>query len=387
MDSGNGEHEPRQRHGIVYILPVLETGGAQRQLRELLLALDRSRFDPVLVGFDGYVCDYVPHLEATGTPVVLLPKKRGFDPLAVFRLARFLRRRKPAIIHALNSSGNRYGVIAAILARVPGRITTELNYFQWERSKRHDLLDRIIGRFTDRVVANSHYVKVVFGRATKIPPEKIDVIYNGYRVDQYEAVSRRDDARRDKRRELGLKNDCVAFGIIARLARVKNHLMLLRACRLLNDSGHAYQVVMAGDGPERADLESLARELGVSDSVAFLGNRTDPLEITGALDVTLLTSTTESLSNAIIESLLAARPVIATDVGGNPELVTDGRNGFLVPSDDADTLAARMRQFIENPDLIRKLGAAARNDAVKTFSAERMIRLTEGLYDEILPSH
>lgn len=387
MDSGDGKCEPGGKHGIVYILPVLETGGAQRQLRELLLALDRSRFDPILVGFDGQKNDYVPHLEATGTPVVLLPKRPGFDPLAVFRLARFLRRTKPAIIHALNSSGNRYGVTAAVLAGVPGRITNELNYFQWERSKRHDLLDHIIGRYTDRVVANSHYVKTVFGRATKIPQQKIDVIYNGYRVGRYEAVSRDDDARRDKRRELGLQDDRVAFGIIARLAKVKNHRMLLRASRMLNESGHAHQVVVAGDGPERAGLESLARELGVSGSVAFLGNRTDPLEVTGALDVTLLTSTTESLSNAIIESLLAARPVIATDVGGNPELITDGRNGFLVPSDDAETLAARMRQLIENPGLIRQLGAAARDDAVKTFSAERMIRLTEGLYDEILESH
>jgi glycosyltransferase involved in cell wall biosynthesis len=387
MDSGGVKREPGKRHRIVYILPVLETGGAQRQLRELLLALDRSRFDPLLVGFDGPDSDYVPHLEATGTPVVLLAKKAGFDPLAVFRLARFLRRTRPAIIHALNSSGNRYGVTAAVLAGVPGRITTELNYFQWERSRRHDLLDRIVGRFTDRVVANSHFVKEVFGRATSIPPEKIEVIYNGYRVDRYEAASRDDGARRDKRRELGLRDDRIAFGIIARLATVKNHRMLLRASRLLNESGHAHQVLVAGDGPERAGLESLAGELGVSGNVAFLGNRSDPLAVTGALDVTLLTSTTESLSNAIIESLLAARPVIATAVGGNPELITDGRNGFLIPSDDAEALAARMRQLIEDPKLIRKLGATARDDAVKTFSAERMIRLTEGLYDKILQSH
>jgi glycosyltransferase involved in cell wall biosynthesis len=384
MKSDSGGHQPRPKHRIVYVLPVLETGGTQRQLREMLLALDRSTFDPYVVGFDGYNSDYVPQLEATGTPVTLLPKRRGFDPLVVVRLVRYLRRKKPAIVHALNTSGNRYGVTAAVLARVPGRITAERNFFQWDRSRYHDLIDRLLGYFTYRVVANSHHVKNAFSQATGIPPGKIDVIYNGYRLDRYETVSRRGAARCEKRRELGLKDDCVAFGIIARLAEVKNHRMLLEACRLLTESGHAYQLIVAGDGPERANLESLARERGIAENVAFLGNRTDALEITGAVDVTLLTSTTESLSNAIIDSLLTGRPVIATEVGGNPELIANGRNGFLVPSDDAAALAERMRQLIECPDDIRKLGDAAREDAVNTFSAERMIRSTEELYGEIL---
>jgi len=367
--------------GIVYIMPVLETGGTQRQLRELLMALDRDRFDPVVVGFSGYATTFREQLEATGTPVEVLPKRRGFDPLAVLRLARFLRQRKPAVIHAQSATGNRYGVIAAILARVPGRITSERYFFEWDRSRLTNRLDRLLGRFTNRVVANSRHVKDAVHRATNIPAEKIEVVYNGYRVERYEAASRHDEARQAKRYELGLPDGCTSFGIIARLAEVKNHRMLLRACARLCESGHEYRLVVAGDGPEREGLEALARELGVADRVAFLGNRTDPVEITGAIDVTLLTSTTESLSNAIIESLLTARPVVATDVGGNGELVRDDVNGFLVPDDDDGALADRMRRLIEDPDLCRKLGDAARADAVETFSLRRMVEQMQTLYE------
>ena len=366
-------------------MPHLETGGTQRQLREVLLNLDRDRFEPRVVGFTGFNNDYQAQLEATGTPVDVLSKERGFNPIFLWQFTRYLRKTRPTIIHAMQSSGNRYGVIAAVLARVPFRITMELYFFDWERNSFiWDPLDRLIGRWTDRIIANSNFVRDRYHRATGVPLDKFKVIYNGYDIKKYARVSLRDEGWKAKRRELGLKDGRTAIGIVARLVKVKNHAMLLRAAAKLLAQGLAFQVLIVGDGALRGELEEMNRKLGLEEHISFLGTRTDAAEIMGALDLTTLTSETESLSNSIIESLLTGRPVVATAVGGNPELIEDGKNGFLVPHDDADSLADRLRRFIAEPSLTEKMGRQAQEDATHKFGTDVSMGKLNRLYLEVL---
>jgi len=375
------------RSGIIYVLPHLETGGTQRQMKELLLGLDRDRFEPRVVAFSGFGSDYRSEIEATGTPVTILPKRKGGDPLIILRLARYFHRHRPAIVHTLQTAGNRYGIIAARIAGIPHRITTELYYFDWEHKYRIiDLLDRLVARWTSVLVANSHFVKKELNRALSIPLEKMEVVYNGYDVDFYRRASLDGERREARRRELGLENGIAAFAIVARLVLVKNHAMLLRAAGALKAEGHDFRLLLAGDGAERSALEEQVRQLDLQQQVSFLGTRSDASEIMGAVDVTLLTSHTESLSNSIIESLLTGRPVLVTDVGGNPELIRDGENGFLVPDDDHQALAERMKRFILDPSLAGKMGRRAREDAQKTFSAAKMVDETCAVYHHLLDS-
>jgi len=375
----------KRRSGIVYVLPHLETGGTQRQMKELLLGLDRDRFEPRLVAFTGFGSDYRTEIEATGTPVTLLPKRKGGDPFFVFRLARYLREHRPAVVHTLQTAGNRYGTVAARLAGIPHRITTELYYFDWEHKYRIlDALDRQVARWASVVLANSHFVKHELNRALGIPLEKMDVVYNGYDIDFYRHATGDGAARRTKRQELGLEDGVASFAIVARLVLVKNHEMLLRAAGLLHEEGHDFRLLVAGDGIRREALEEMARKLDIEQQVRFLGTRSDAAEIMGAVDATVLTSHTESLSNAIIESLLTGRPVLATDVGGNPELVHDGENGYLIPANDHQALADRMRRLILDPALAASMGRRAQEDACRNFSAANMVEQTCAVYHRLL---
>lgn len=373
------------RSGIIYVLPHLETGGTQRQLKELLLGLDRDRYQPRVAAFTGFGSDYRPEIEATGTPVTMLNKRKGGDPFFVFRLASFFRKHRPDIVHTLQTAGNRYGIIAARLAGIPHRVTTELYYFDWEHKYRIlDSLDRQVARWASVVVANSHFVKNELNRKLAIPLEKMDVVYNGYDIDFYRQAAGECEARQAKRRELGLEDGITAFAIVARLVLVKNHEMLLRAAGLLREEGHDFRLLVAGDGARRQALEQMSRELGIEVQVRFLGTRSDAAEIMGAVDATVLCSHTESLSNSIIESLLTGRPVLATEVGGNAELVRDGQNGFLVPADDHRALADRMRRLILDPALAAHLGRRAQADACANFCAARMVRETCAVYDRLV---
>ncbi len=373
------------RSGITYVLPHLETGGTQRQMKELLLGLDRDLFEPRVVAFSGFGSDYRSEIEATGTPVTILPKRKGGDPLILFRLAGAFRRHRPAIVHTLQTAGNRYGILAAKMAGIPHRITTELYYFDWEHKYRIlDRLDRLVAHWTSVVVANSHFVKTELNRALHIPLDKMEVVYNGYDLDFHQRASLDGDARQVKRRELGLEDGLVSFAIVARLVQVKNHAMLLRAAGLLKEQGHDFRLLVTGDGALRDTLEEQARQLGLQQQVNFLGTRSDAADIMGAVDLTLLTSHTESLSNAIIESLLTGRPVLATAVGGNPELIRDSENGFLVPDNDHQALAERMLRFILDPSLAATMGRRAQEDARQTFSAAKMVDETCAVYHRLL---
>ncbi len=373
------------RTGIIYVLPHLETGGTQRQMKELLLGLDRERFEPRVVAFSGFGSDYKSEIEATGTPVTILPKRKGGDPRILFRLANIFRKHRPAIVHTLQTAGNRYGILAAKMAGIPHRITTELYYFDWEHKYRIlDRLDRLVAGLTSVVVANSKFVKTELNRALGIPLDKMEVVYNGYDLDFYHRASLEGETRQAKRRELGLEDGIVSFAIVARLVLVKNHTMLLKAAGLLKEQGHDFRLLIAGDGAQREALEEQARQLDLQRQVTFLGTRSDAAELMGAVDLTLLTSHTESLSNAIIESLLTGRPVLATGVGGNPELIRDGENGFLVPDDDHQALAERMSRFILDPDLAGTMGRRAQENARNTFSAAKMVDQTCAVYQRLL---
>jgi len=315
----------------------------------------------------------------------VLPKRKGIDPGILFRLADDFRRHRPHLVHSLQTAGNRYGTIAARMAGIPHRITTELYYFDWEHKYRIlNTLDRQVARWASVVVANSHYVKQELNRSLRIPLEKMEVVYNGYDIDFYGNAAQDGKARQVKRAELGLEDGIASFAIVARLVLVKNHDMLLRAAGLLKEEGHRFKVLVAGDGARREALETLAGELGLGDHLSFLGTRSDAAELMGAVDATVLTSHTESLSNAIIESLLIGRPVLATEVGGNPELVQDGENGFLIPANDHQTLAERMRRFILDPSLAGTMGRRAQTDAQNAFSAAKMVEETCAVYHRLL---
>jgi glycosyltransferase involved in cell wall biosynthesis len=174
------------------------------------------------------------------------------------------------------------------------------------------------------------------------------------------------------------------IGAISRLAWKKGIRHLIEATPYILESAPDAHVVIAGDGPLRAELEANADALGVRDRVLFLGSRADTIELMAAFDVFVLPSVVEGMSNALLEAMAVGRPVVVTDVGGNPEVVVDGETGLVVPPADPHQLAASIVKLLEAPELAAEMGAAGRRRVLEHYQIDVMTRRIEELYEELL---
>jgi glycosyltransferase involved in cell wall biosynthesis len=207
-----------------------------------------------------------------------------------------------------------------------------------------------------------------------LPPEKLGVIYNGVQVPETSA------SPREARAKLGLPLDGQVIGTVSRLYLVKGIDFLIRALAQMDDAALA----IVGDGPERAALETLADTLGVAGRIHWTGHRRDVPTLLPAFDLYVQPSLHEGMSNTILEAMAAGLPVVATAVGGTPEVVDDGVTGLLVPPRDPDALAGVIVRLLRDLDLRRKMGRAGQERVRRHFSLEQMVRQTQALYERLL---
>jgi len=289
-----------------------------------------------------------------------------------YRLAAHLRRSEVAVAHAFDYYTNLTLIPAAKLARTPVVIGSQrqLGDLLTPTQRRAQLA---MFRWSDCVVCNS---RAAADRLVQqgLRADKLVVIGNGLPPAAF-AETTPIAARRP---------GFLRVGMIARMnARSKNHRILLDATARLRDRLRNFEVVLVGDGPLRPELERRAQELGIRDMVQFLGDRQDIQAILASLDVTVLPSASESLSNAILESMAAGVPVIANQVGGNVELIAKDR-GILIPSDDVEALECALQQIAADLPLRETLARNARRYAQENFTIEQMRKKHEELYAELL---
>jgi glycosyltransferase involved in cell wall biosynthesis len=191
------------------------------------------------------------------------------------------------------------------------------------------------------------------------------------------------DVRRRMLDEVGVPEGAFVVGIVARLSTVKDHATLLRAVASLRDKIPALHCVLVGDGPERSAIERQAASLGIGDIVHLAGERTQPPNLHGLFDVSVLCSTTEAFPNSVLEAMAAARPVVATDVGGTPDAVHEGTTGLLVRPSDPSRLADAILRLYNEPALRVKLGNAGCAAARAGYSADAVIAKVEALYTQL----
>ena len=232
----------------------------------------------------------------------------------------------------------------------------------------------------DRVMVNAEAIGRFVAAEEGCPRAKMVLIPNGVRED---ALRPAGDGRA-KRRELGLPPDTPVIGAVSRLAWKKGIRHLIEATPHILESSPNAHVVIAGDGPLRAELEANADALGVRDRVLFLGSRSDTIELMAAFDVFVLPSVVEGMSNALLEAMAVGRPVVVTDVGGNPEVAVDGETGLVVPPADPPQLAASIVKLLEAPELAAEMGAAGRRRVLEHYQIDVMTRRIEALYEELL---
>ena len=374
-----------ERLRVLFLANALGIGGAERQLVELARGLDRRRFEPVVtVLYPGGPLER--ELAEAGVRLVSLDRRGRFDFTTVASLARLLRREGVHVIQPYLTPATFFGLSAALAARTPVRVATERSggvrldrggpgawLYEWSQY-------RLMRAAADVVVANSEAGRedVV---AHGVPRGKTMVIYNGVNPERVSATEAETAAAR---RELGLPPEARVAGIVARLAPEKDHETFLRAAALVRRACPEAHFLVVGEGPERERLERLAAELGVAPFVRFTGSLVRVAPVIANLDVAVLCSVdVEGCSNFLLEAMGLGKPAVCTDVGGNREVVRDGRTGFLVPCRDPEALAGRMLTLLRDPARARALGEAGREEFHARFSLARMVEAYERLYLEL----
>jgi len=359
---------------IFHLITELNIGGAEKALTRLLVHLDRDRFAPTvacLYGGDGPVAEEIRALNISVIDLGMTAKWR-WDSL--WRLYFLLHREYPIILHTWMFHANVPGRVLGRLVGVPVIISSERTMGMEGRWRYW--LNRITSVLTDRVVCVSQQVADFIVQEVGISRHKTLVVPNGIDVRNFEHLPTKQQARA----MLGLSFDRILIGTVARLDRVKRLDVLLQAMRSLRD----VHIVIVGDGPERVRLEAMSARLGLASHIHFVGQQDDVRTWLAAMDVFVLSSDWEGMSNAVLEAMAAELPVVATTVGGTPEVVVDGMTGLLVPPRDPQALAQAIHALLVDPERRNKMGQAGRDRVRHHFTVERMVEKTESLYEQLL---
>lgn len=360
---------PRIR--VLHIITSLTVGGAERLVISAASHLSPTQFEHVICCFSE-TGPLAVEAAAAGVPVHTVGAFPGVsDPLAFVRLVRIIREVAPTIVHTHLQSPNLYGRIAARLAGVPVVIATEHNVYA-QKPKRYVLVERLLTRWTDVLIAVSANVQQFLGRQLALPASAIHVVYNGVAP-----ATASPAAISELRQRVSAGPPVVA--VVASLTNKKGHAVLLRAVAALRQEGVALTVLLAGDGPERRRLEAMAQALGVADSVQFLGVASSAAVLAVA-DLFVLPSLVEGLPLALLEAMLAGKAVVAAAVGGVPEVIQRDVNGVLVPAGDERALADAIARLIAAPDLRGRLGMQAAATVSSRFTEAAYLASLDQIY-------
>ncbi|MCX6357297.1 MAG: glycosyltransferase, partial [Candidatus Aureabacteria bacterium] len=318
-------------------------------------------------------------LRGGGIPLILLRKHARYDPTFLPRLAVLLRRLRPHIVHTHLFTADSWGRVASLIARVPVVVSSLQSVDLW-LSPFQLMVERLTAVAAGRLIAVSREVAEFYATRVRIPARKLTVVYNGIDVSCFPAAV----SVGAKRRELGVPPDAVLVGVAARLEAQKNLGVWLRAAAIVAKRRSDAHFVIAGDGSERARLESLMKTLGLSGRVHFLGVRRDIEEIIAACDLMAFSSRFEGLSLAVLESMASGKAVAATRIGGNCEIIEDGVSGLLVEPGDPGALADACCRLLSDERERRAMGEAARRRIGERFTVERMVSETTRIYEEEL---
>ena len=358
---------------IVHIITELSTGGAQMALFRLLQRLNRDQFLPIVACLYNGDAAVAQQIRGLDIPVIDLGMKTKFHWGAFWRLYGLLRRTRPAILHTWLFHANLPGRLLGRLADVPTIICSERT-MAMESEWRYRLNRWTIG-LVDKVVAVSANVRDFSITHIGLPAEKVTVIYNGLPHSTEAPLS-----RQHARQNLDLPAHTFVIGAVSRLDPVKGIDILLQAMVSLED----VLLVVVGDGPERDYLQKVANDLNVTMRVHWMGYQANVNAILPAFDIFVQPSLHEGLPNTVLEAMAARLPVVATAVGGTPELVDHGKTGLLVPSQDVAALSGAIVSLKNNPKWGLQMGQAGFDRIQQHFTVEKMVHNYETLYHQLV---
>jgi glycosyltransferase involved in cell wall biosynthesis len=364
---------PRRLKVLTLTDSLAAIGGAERLAAKLTMGLDAGRFERIVCATRPTAGPLVDEVVAAGVRLLELQRRSRLDVGAWRPLIELVRRERIDVIHAHQFGSNVWGSVLAGLTGVPVVVAHDHNWsFEGEPLRR--LLDReLVARLADVIVVVSADARRRMVEVEGIDPSRVRVIRNGI-------PPLRPTTGHDLRAELGIPPGVPLIGTVTVLRPEKALDVLIRAAAVLREEFPTLNVVIVGAGPERGPLEGLVRELRLEASVKLLGRRDDVPDLLEAFDVAVSCSDFEGAPLAVIEYMAAAKPVVATRVGGLPELIADGEDGVLVEPRDPAGLAAAIAGLLRDRGRAARLGARARERQRREFDIGGQIRRIEDLY-------
>lgn len=372
------------RRKVFFLLDSLNIGGTEVQAVELATRLNPELYD-VTLGCLRARGPLLDRLKGSSVSIREFYPQGGFDSVQggyqMLRLALFLRRGGFQIMHAHDLYANLLGIPAAVIARIPVIISSQrdLGHLDLYKSWRRIWLRRL-QKLSTAVLTNANAVREAVLTEDHFAAEKVRVIHNGVDLERFARPS-------EDRSWLAPPNGNQERWIVLvgnMHGDVKGHPVLIAAAQTVVREFPDVKFLFAGDGEKKNDFEKQTQRLGIARHFLFLGRRDDVPRILACSDIGVLASKAEGLPNAVLEYLAAGLPTIASCVGGNVEIIRDGKTGLLVPPEDSSALAAAILRLLRNPVLAADLGKNGQNFVAAEFSFQRLIEKTDQMYTELL---
>jgi sugar transferase (PEP-CTERM/EpsH1 system associated) len=368
---------------IAYIVASLGYGGVEKYVVDIVNNINKKKFSPTVFTFkkDGPL----KKLINPDVKIHEIEKKNGNSLLFPLRLGRLLKEDSISIVHSNNWSTFGEATIAASVARVPTMIHAqhgiEMNDAEaYVKSKRfiRNRLRQGFSQLTDRIVVVSQATKNFVCNEWKTPECKVQLLYNGIDIDTFSPRSNKE--YNSLRTKLNIEQKQTVIGCTGRLMTVKNFPFLIRAFHKISSSFPDSILLLIGDGPERKNIESLTAKCNLNDRIILAGHRDDIKDLLHVLDIFVLPSISEGVSLALLEAMASGLPIIASNVGGNPEVIENNKSGLLVRSNDHDHLAELLSLLLNDEGRREQLGNAARKRVEGKFDKANMMKNYEQLY-------
>jgi sugar transferase (PEP-CTERM/EpsH1 system associated) len=373
---------------IAHILYRFAVGGLENGVVNLINRIPEDHYRHVIISLTD-TTDFKQRLNRKDVEVYCLNKKPGHDIGLYFRLWRLLRKLKPAITHTRNLAALEM-VVISMLAGVKRRVHSEHGWGMSDlngTNRKYRLLRRFMSVIVHRYIGLSKHIVNYLHQDAGIPLSKLTQIYNGVDADQFNFDEKQ--APDFNVFPAGfIKEECILIGTVGRMEPVKDQLTLVDAfIQLVKQSDRHRQklrLVLIGDGELKSQAQAKLDAAGLSNQAWLPGSRDDVNSLMSCMDIFVLPSRNEGISNTILEAMATGLPVVATRVGGNPELVIDGETGILVPSDDALKMMQALSSYVENEQKRQSDGQAARQIIAKRFRIEHMVDNYLSVYDDIM---
>jgi glycosyltransferase involved in cell wall biosynthesis len=374
-----------KRITILYLidtyLPRLDqpaVGGTEKQLSLLVSSLNPDIFRPIVVQLSMHpsqkTTDTIGNVKLFHLPTKKIYSLRGLNQIR--KLVNLAKDEQVDIIHTFFEKSEVMGWLVKRLSGIPVWITSRRD-LGFKRKEIYNKIFRISSRDCNKCVANCIAVKEQTLQKEGLPEGKVEVIYNGMDFSPYQKSYNGNALRK----EIGIDNQTSLVGMIANFNfEIKGHQYFIEAAKKILERFPNTEFILVGDGALRQRFEKLSEELGIRQKIHFLGKRNDIPVLLSSLNVSVLCSTNEGFSNVILESMAAGKPVVATKIGGSPEMVTNGVTGYLVPPADPDALAKAIITSLQNEEKANVMGEAGRKRATDIFSVEAMVSEYEKLY-------